>query len=89
MNKGKAQDITKPCNTVGSHLAKISLNSTDPVLMVDGKHRRFTPRKVARIQSFPEQFSLVGTQSTQYRSLGNVIPPVMFWYVAKEASILV
>lgn len=85
MNKGRAQDITKPCNTVGSHLAKVSLNSTDPVLMVDGRYRRFTPREVARIQSFPEQFSLVGTESAQYRALGNAIPPVMFWYVAKEA----
>lgn len=84
MNKGRAQDITKPCNTVGSHLAKVSLNSTDPVLMVDGRYRRFTPREVARIQSFPEQFSLVGTESAQYRALGNAIPPVMFWYVANE-----
>ena len=86
MNKGRAQDITKPCNTVGSHLAKVSLNSTDPVLMVDGRYRRFTPREVARIQSFPEQFSLIGTESAQYRALGNAIPPVMFWYVAKEAA---
>lgn len=86
MNKGRAQDITKPCNTVGSHLAKVSLNSTDPVLMVDGRYRRFTPREVARIQSFPEQFSLVGTESAQYRALGNAIPPVMFWYVAKETA---
>ena len=89
MNKGRAQDITKPCNTVGSHLAKVSLNSTDPVLMVDGRYRRFTPREVARIQSFPEQFSLVGTESAQYRALGNAIPPVMFWYVAKEAYKLI
>lgn len=89
MNKGRAQDITKPCNTVGSHLAKVSLNSTDPVLMVDGRYRRFTPREVARIQSFPEQFSLVGTESAQYHALGNAIPPVMFWYVAKEAYKLI
>ena len=52
MNKGRAQDINKPCNTVGAHLAKVSLNSTDPVLMEDKRYRRFTPREVARIQSF-------------------------------------
>lgn len=85
MNKGRAQDITKPCNTVGSHLAKVSLNSTDPVLIVNGRYRRFTPREVARIQSFPESFKLVCTESAQYRALGNAIPPVMFWYVANEA----
>jgi len=84
MNKGRAQDITKPCNTVGSHLAKVSLNSTDPVLFVDGRYRRFTPREVARIQSFPERFSLIGTEAAQYRALGNAIPPVMFWHVASE-----
>ena len=83
MNTGRAQDITKPCNTVGAHLAKVSLNSTDPVLLVNERYRRFTPREVARIQSFPESFELVGSEAAQYRALGNAIPPVMFWYVAK------
>jgi len=86
MNKGRAQDTTKPCNTVGAHLAKVSLNSTDPVLMEDGRYRRFTPREVARIQSFPETFELVGSEAAQYRALGNAIPPVMFWYVANAVS---
>ncbi|MEY8258153.1 DNA (cytosine-5-)-methyltransferase [Erysipelotrichaceae bacterium 66-17] len=86
MNKGRAQDISKPCNTVGAHLAKVSLNSTDPVLMDGNRYRRFTPREVARIQSFPEEFKLVGSESAQYRALGNAIPPVMFWYVANSVS---
>lgn len=86
MNKGRAQDINKPCNTVGAHLAKVSLNSTDPVLMEKGRYRRFTPREVARIQSFPEKFELIGSESAQYRALGNAIPPVMFWYVANKVS---
>lgn len=84
MNKGRAQDIEKPCNTVGAHLAKVSLNSTDPVLFNGTRYRRFTPREVARIQSFPETFSLVGTETAQYRALGNAIPPVMIWYVANK-----
>ena len=84
MNKGRAQDVSKPCNTVGAHLAKVSLNSTDPVLFTKGRYRRFTPREVARIQSFPESFSLLGSETAQYRALGNAIPPVMFWYVANK-----
>ncbi len=86
MNKGRAQDVTKPCNTVGAHLAKVSLNSTDPVLYVNGRYRRFTPREVARIQSFPEKFQLIGSEGAQYRALGNAIPPVMFWHIAKKVS---
>ena len=84
MNKGRAQDLNKPCNTVGSHLAKVSLNSTDPVLLDGGRYRRFTPREVARIQSFPESFKLIGVEGAQYRALGNAIPPVMFWYVSHQ-----
>ena len=86
MNKGRAQDLNKPCNTVGANLAKVSLNSTDPVLMEGKRYRRFTPREVARIQSFPEKFELVGSETAQYRALGNAIPPVMFWYVAKAVK---
>jgi len=84
MNKGRVQKLNKPCNTVGAHLAKVSLNSTDPVLYQKGKYRRFTPREVARIQSFPDTFELVGTESAQYRALGNAIPPVMLWYIARK-----
>lgn len=84
MNKGRAQDINSPCNTVGAHLAKVSLNSTDPVLKIGERYRRFTPREVARIQSFPEEFKLVESESAQYRALGNAIAPVMIWHVTKN-----
>lgn len=86
MNKGRAQNINEPCNTVGAHLAKVSLNSTDPVLSINGRYRRFTPREVARIQSFPDSFILSGSEAAQYRALGNAIPPVMFWYIMREVK---
>ena len=84
MNKGRAQDLLKPCSTVGAHLAKVSLNSVDPVLFENNRYRRFTPREVARIQSFPEEFKLIGTEASQYRALGNAIAPVMLWHVANQ-----
>ncbi len=86
MNKGRAQNPEEPCNTVGAHLAKVSLNSTDPVLLDNNRYRRFTPREVARIQSFPETFELIESESAQYRALGNAIPPVMFWYVMRSVK---
>ena len=81
MNKGRAQDLDKPCGTVAAHLAKVSLNSTDPVLKINGRYRRFMPREVARIQSFPDTYMLEGPESRQYKALGNAIPPVLSWYV--------
>jgi DNA (cytosine-5)-methyltransferase 1 len=86
MNKGRAQSLNAPCNTVGAHLAKVSLNSTDPVLIQNGRYRRFTPREAARIQSFPDTFELIGSDGAQYRALGNAIPPVMLWHVARNIT---
>lgn len=83
MNKGRAQRLDEPCNTVSAHLAKVSLNSTDPVLMVGDRYRRFSPREAARIQSFPDSFVLdVVSPIRQYRAIGNAVPPVMMWHIA-------
>jgi DNA (cytosine-5)-methyltransferase 1 len=84
MNKGRAQDLNQPCNTVTAHLSKVTLNGTDPVLKIGDRYRRFTPREVARIQSFPDSFKLVGSDFNQYKALGNAIPPVLFWHLTKS-----
>jgi DNA (cytosine-5)-methyltransferase 1 len=83
MNKGRGQDLESPCNTISSHLAKVSLNSTDPVLLIDGRYRRFTPREAASIQSFPKSYKLdVVSEARQYKAIGNAVPPVLMWHVA-------
>jgi len=84
MNKGRAQNINEPCNTVAAHLAKVSLNSTDPVLKINGKYRMFTPREVARIQSFPEKYALLESKTTNYKALGNAVPPVLMWHLMQS-----
>lgn len=84
MNKGRAQNLEEPCNTVSAHLAKVSLNSTDPVLMINGRFRRFSTREAARIQSFPDTFRLESvSQGRQYKAIGNAVPPVMMWHITK------
>ena len=85
MNKGRVMHLNEPCNTISAHLAKVSLNSTDPVFMVDDRYRRFSAREAARIQSFPDAFVLDEvSQGRQYKAIGNAVPPVMMWYVANS-----
>ncbi|MDO4159174.1 MAG: DNA (cytosine-5-)-methyltransferase [Prevotellaceae bacterium] len=82
MNKGRAMSLTEPCNTISAHLAKVSLNSTDPVYMVGERYRRFSSREAARIQSFPDTFHFDSvSQIRQYKAIGNAVPPVMMWYI--------
>ena len=89
MKRGLYQDLNKPCLTITSHLAKTSLNSRDPVLLVNPKkelYRRFTPREAARIQSFPDNFEFPVSDTQAYRQIGNAIPPVLMWHVMKSLS---
>ena len=74
-----------PCLTITSHLAKTSMNSRDPILLVDASkelYRRFTPREAARIQSFPDSFVLNKSEPKSYKQIGNAIPPVLMWHIA-------
>ena len=84
MKRALAQDLDKPCLTITSHLAKVSLNSRDPVLLVNESrelYRRFTPREAARIQSFPDNFVFPGSDGVTYKQIGNAISPVFFWHL--------
>ena len=84
MKRGLAQNLNEPCLTITSHLAKVSLNSRDPVLLVDQEkelYRRFTPLEAARIQSFPDDFKFAGSDTTAYKQIGNAVPPVLFWHI--------
>lgn len=87
MNKGRAMSLNEPCNTVSAHLAKVSLNSTDPVFMVGERYRRFSTREAARIQSLPDTFKLDSvSQIRQYKAIGNAVPPVMMWHVIQSIT---
>lgn len=39
--------------------------------------RRLTPKECAAIQSFPEDWVMVGTRQAQYRLIGNAVPPAL------------
>lgn len=89
MKRGLWQDISKPSLTITSHLAKVSMNSRDPILLVDSEkdlYRRFTPREAARIQSFPDTFSFIGSEGDTYRQVGQAIAPVVMWHIAKKIA---
>jgi DNA (cytosine-5)-methyltransferase 1 len=47
--------------------------------VIDAVHglRRLSPRECAAIQTFPAEWTWSGTNSSQYRQIGNAVPPLL------------
>ncbi len=46
-------------------------------------HRVLTPRELARLQSFPDEFIFLGTKSNILKQIGNAVPPKLSEVIAK------
>lgn len=58
------------------------MNGKKAVQEAPARLRRLTVTEVALLQSFPLDFVFEGTQSSQYRQIGNAVPPKLAEAVA-------
>lgn len=77
------------------NIAWTRLCSTKPSFTIDTGHRHHfhykwnripTVRESARIQSFPDDFIFYGSKTSQYKQVGNAVPPLMAKAIAQELS---
>lgn len=48
--------------------------------------RRLSVRECARLQSFPDEFEFAGSMSSNYKIVGNAVPPVLGWHIAMQVK---
>lgn len=46
--------------------------------------RRLSVRECARLQSFPDTYNFTASASSAYRAIGNAVPPVLAWNIARS-----
>lgn len=49
--------------------------------------RRMSCRELATVQSFPLDFVFSGTRSSVYRQIGNAVPPLLAYAIAKQFNL--
>jgi DNA (cytosine-5)-methyltransferase 1 len=70
----------KPAIAVTSNMRKpSSARATHPT-----QHRGLTVREGLRLQSFDDDFEVIGSRTSQYLQVGNAVPPLLGFAVGKE-----
>ena len=71
-DKWRRLPLNKPSWTVTSHLSK------DGYMFIHPKQNRtISVREAARLQSFPDKFVFEGSRSSQFKQIGNAVPPLL------------
>ena len=91
---GNYKDLPKRLqNTRRVNIAWTRMASYLPSFTIDAGHNHHfhykanrvpTVRECARIQSFPDTFVFLGNKTSQYRQVGNAVPPLLAEVLAKR-----
>jgi len=76
--------LDRPARTLTCRNLAGATGDMHRVRLKDGRRRRITVREAARLQSFPDWFEFIGTETNQYNQIGNAVAPYFAYHLAKN-----
>lgn len=76
--------LDRPARTLTCRNLAGATSDMHRIRLPDGRRRRITVREAARLQSFPDWFEFCGTEESQYTQIGNAVPPLFAYALAKQ-----
>lgn len=82
-DKWRKLDRKQPAHTVVAHL---SVDTYSHIHYDSSLARGITVREAARLQSFPDAFELPSSLADAYRQIGNAVPPLLAYHLARAVN---
>lgn len=75
-------NLNKPARTLTCRNLAGATGDMHRIKLPDGRRRRLLLREAARLQSFPDWFEFVGTQTSCFNQIGNAVSPLFAFHLA-------
>ncbi|GAB2797492.1 hypothetical protein GCM10027275_48700 [Rhabdobacter roseus] len=76
--------LDRPARTLTCRNLAGATGDMHRVRLSDGRRRRITVREAARLQSFPDWFDFVGTETHKFNQIGNAVAPYFAFHLANN-----
>jgi DNA (cytosine-5)-methyltransferase 1 len=75
--------LDQPARTLTCRNLAGATGDMQRIRLPDGRRRRLLPREAARLQSFPDWFEFSGEESSVMNQIGNAVPPMFAYHLAR------
>ena len=76
--------LDRPARTLTCRNLSGATGDMHRIKLPDGRRRMLTVREAARLQSFPDWFEFSGAINSQFNQIGNAVPPLFAYRLAKS-----
>jgi DNA (cytosine-5)-methyltransferase 1 len=76
--------LDRPARTLTCRNLAGATGDMHRVRLSDGRRRRITVREAARLQSFPDWFEFIGSETDNYNQIGNAVAPYFGYHLASQ-----